>query len=114
MPACTTYPGMSWSEPKAHEVLKSDLNAHAKWLKEHVYVDLDQAQFDALVDISGHRGHVNEELVKEIHEKSCTDDEAVRKKYMETALYIKGHPEAGPVFSERRKERVWPSKETEE
>jgi GH24 family phage-related lysozyme (muramidase) len=114
MPECITHPPMSMSEPQAHEQLKRDCNVHAGWIKDHVFVDLCQEQFDALVDISGHKGHTDEDLVKEIHEKWCTDNEAVRKKYLETDLYIKNHPEKGPIFKGRREERVWPAKESEE
>ena len=84
MPECITHPPMSMSRSQAHDQLKSDCNAQAGWIKDHVFVDLCQEQFDALVNISGHKGHTDEDLVKEIHEKWCTDNEAVRKKYLET------------------------------
>jgi hypothetical protein len=98
------------SKARGEEILKSDLKVQMNWIKEHVLVDLDQGQFDALVDIAAHVGSVPSSLIDIIHKKICTDDEAVRQAYMKTALFTKDRPELGPVFAKRRKERVWAPK----
>ena len=101
---------MNRESQEAEELLQQDISDHIKWIKEHVLVDLDQGQFDALVDISLHVGSVPKSLLDVVHAKLCTDDEAVRQQYLKTALTIKDNPERGPVFAKRRKERVWAPK----
>ena len=73
-------------------------------------VDLDQEHFDALIDISLHHGSISEELLKAINSKLCTDDEAVRQQYMETDLFVESQKARGPIFKQRRRERVWAPK----
>lgn len=107
---CDNADWQSIDRPRGEEILKSDLRVQTNWIKEHVLVDLDQGQFDALVDIAAHVGSVPNSLIDIIHKKICTDDEAVRQAYMKTALFTKDRPELGPVFAKRRKERVWAPK----
>jgi len=107
---CTPPWSMNRESQEAEELLQQDISDHIKWIKEHVLVDLDQGQFDALVDISLHVGSVPKSLLDVVHAKLCTDDEAVRQQYLKTALTIKDNPERGPVFAKRRKERVWAPK----
>ena len=95
---------------EAVDLLKSDIAIHIRWIKQHVLVDLDQGQFDALVDISLHVGSVPKSLLDVVNAKLCKDDEAVRQEYLKTALYIKDNKERGPVFKKRRQERVWAPK----
>lgn len=109
MEGCTCSPPMAWDEAKATRQLESDINTQGKYIKNHVMVDLDQAHFDALVDLSGHVGSLPVEFLETIHRYACTDDAKVRDAYLNTALTIKDHPEKGPVFKPRREERVWPA-----
>ena len=106
--ACDCQPSMSWTESYASARLADGLTAGAGWLKQHVLVDLDQAHFDALVDLCGHVGSIPTSLLDVIHRYACTDDERVRQEYLKTALYVAGKPGMGPVFGKRRAERVWP------
>ncbi len=106
--ACDCLPPMSWTESYASARLADGLAAGAGWLKQHVLVDLDQAHFDALVNLCGHVGSIPTSLLDVIHRYACTDDERVRQEYLKTALYVAGKPGMGPVFGKRRVERVWP------
>jgi GH24 family phage-related lysozyme (muramidase) len=107
---CDNADWQAINKTRGEEILKNDLKVETNWIKEHILVDLDQGQFDALVDIAAHVGSVPSSLIDIIHKKICTDDEAVRQAYMKTALYTKDRPELGPVFGKRRKERVWAPK----
>jgi hypothetical protein len=111
---CICTPPLSMTLPQAEKQLKDDINVHAKKMKEQVLVDLDQAQFDALIDISLHHGSISPDLLNVINTELCTDDEAVRQKYMKTDLFIKDQPQRGPVFEKRRQERVWAPKGDED
>src|SRR5205085_8367721 len=106
---CTCEP--SWilgSEKEAHALLVKDIAAVAKWIKQNVLVDLDQAHFDALVDLGLHHGSIPKSLLDVINAKMCKDDDAVREEYLRTSLGIKGKPKQGAKFGSRREERVWP------
>lgn len=111
---CTPPWSMTKESKEAEDLLQQDISVHIKWIKEHVLVDLDQGQFDALVDISLHVGSVPKSLLDVVHAKLCTDDEAVRQEYLKTALFIKDNKARGPVFEKRRKERVWAPKADED
>jgi GH24 family phage-related lysozyme (muramidase) len=91
----------------AGNLLKRDMAGNVAWIKKNVLVDLTQEQLDALVDIMGHVGHMPAELLQSIHQNMCTDPNAVRDQYLKTALGEQGHPEKGPIFKDRREERVW-------
>lgn len=109
---CQCSPPLGMDEGAATAQLRKDLNAQGKWIKEHVMVDLDQAHFDALVDLGGHVGSIPVDLLETIHGHACTDDAVVRDAYLNSALGVAGHPEYGPVFRSRREERVWPPAES--
>jgi GH24 family phage-related lysozyme (muramidase) len=106
---CVCTPAWSMSEKEASRLLNEDLKVMGKWIKKNVMVDLTQAQFDALVDIGAHVGHVPESLLRSIHDNMCDNPNAVRDEYLNTALYVKDHPEQGAKFANRRQERVWPA-----
>jgi GH24 family phage-related lysozyme (muramidase) len=107
--ACDCEPPMVYDEAQATAVLRDDANRiHGAQIHQRVLVDLDQAHFDALVDLSMHVGHLPDSIVQSLHDAECTDDGAVRDKYLHTALGIQGHPEMGERFKARREERVWP------
>ena len=111
---CTPPWSMTKESTEAHDLLMGDIAVKIVWIKEHVLVDLDQGQFDALVDIALHVGSVPKTLLDVVHAKLCTDDEEVRQEYLKTALYIKDNKERGPVFKKRRQERVWAPKADED
>lgn len=105
---CTCNP--PWilgSEQEAHDLLVKDIAAVAKWMKQKVLVDLDQAHFDAQVDLGLHHGSIPKSLLGVTHAKMCKDDDAVREEYLRTSLRIKGKPKQGAKFGSRREEGVW-------
>jgi GH24 family phage-related lysozyme (muramidase) len=102
------------NEKAAHDLLVKDIAAVAKWMKQNVLVDLDQAHFDALVDLGLHHGSIPKSLLDVIHAKICKDDDAVREEYLRTSLGVKGKPKQGAKFGSRREERVWPKQSDED
>jgi GH24 family phage-related lysozyme (muramidase) len=90
---------------QAEAQVRTDARGAIEHIHKVVPVDLDQAQFDALVDISLHRGSMPPDLSEAIKKYWCTDagKDYVRDIYLKTAL--EPFPEA---FAKRRKFRVWP------
>jgi GH24 family phage-related lysozyme (muramidase) len=105
MCACAGKEHVDCKGSQAEELLRTKASPKVKHVHDVVPVDLDQAQFDALVDIAMHRGSVPSELLDPIKKYWCTDagKDYVRGIYLKTAL--QPFPEA---FAARRKFRVWP------
>jgi GH24 family phage-related lysozyme (muramidase) len=100
-----------FTQEKALATLKSDTQVKANWIHENVHVDLNQAEFDALVDMALHVGSVPKDFLKFLHENWCKDRQSVRERYLKTATTMKD-PKTGKRitmknFVERRKRRVW-------
>lgn len=108
---CICTPDWALTKDQAVKLAKTDSGRAIDWVKTNVHVDLDQGQFDALVDITLAVGSIPQSLLDVIHAKLCKDDEAVRQEYMKTALYTQDNKELGPIHAKRRKERVWAPKE---
>lgn len=111
---CICTPDWRMSETEARVRADKDMSGAITYIKENVLVDLDEGQFDALVDIKLAVGSIPKSLLDVIHSKICVDDEAVRQEYMKTALYTKDNKAAGPVHAPRRKERVWAPKKDDD
>lgn len=107
---CTCNPDWALNPDQAIKLAKDDSGWAIDYVHKTVHVDLDQGQFDALVDITLAVGSIPQSLLDVIHSKLCVDDEAVRQQYMKTALYTKDNRELGPIHAPRRKERVWAPK----
>ncbi len=105
MCACENTEHVDCKGSEAEGLLRSRASQKVKHVHDVVPVDLDQAQFDALVDIAMHHGSVPPELLEPIKKYWCTDagKDYVRGIYLKTAL--QPFPEA---FAARRKFRVWP------
>lgn len=105
MCACAGKEHVDCKGPQAEAELRKVANPKVKYVHDVVPVDLDQAQFDALVDISMHRGSIPPDLLESIKKYWCTDagKDYVRAVYQESALTP--FPKA---FAARRKFRVWP------
>jgi GH24 family phage-related lysozyme (muramidase) len=91
----------------AEKQLRGKAAAATTHVHEVVPVDLSQAQFDALVDITLHRGHLPAELLEPIKKYWCTPEgrDHVRNIYLKTAVTPARFKEA---FEKRRQFRVWP------
>jgi GH24 family phage-related lysozyme (muramidase) len=98
--------------PEAEEKLRQDANGEkgAKYVRRVVPVDLNQEQFDALVDITLHVGHVPDELLDAIKRYWCTTkgQNYVRSIYLRTALTREHSKTIEEGFVKRREYRVWP------
>ncbi len=105
MCACAGKEHVDCKGSQAETLLRTKASPKVKYIHEVVPVDLDQAQFDGLVDIAMHHGSIPSALLTSIKKYWCTDagKDYVRGIYLKTALAP--FPEA---FAARRKFRVWP------
>lgn len=99
------------SKDRAIEVLKEDMKKHENEVHNKIKVDLNQAEFDAMVDLSAHVGSVPASFASYVNENWCTNKDAVREKYLKTAITMKD-PDTKQYkvmknFVERRKKRAW-------
>jgi GH24 family phage-related lysozyme (muramidase) len=99
------------SKEQAISYLKQDMQTHIKEVNNKIKVDLNQAEFDAMVDLSAHVGSLPSDFVNYVHENWCTNKAAVRDRYLRTAITMKD-PNTGKYkvmknFVERRKKRAW-------
>jgi GH24 family phage-related lysozyme (muramidase) len=109
---CTcASPWNAITKERAIEVLKQDIQKHIKEVDSKIKVDLKQAEFDAMVDLSAHVGSVPSDFTNYVNENWCTNKEAVRERYLKTAITMKD-PDTKKYkvmknFVERRKRRAW-------
>jgi GH24 family phage-related lysozyme (muramidase) len=90
---------------EGEQQVRGDARIKAKHVNEVVPVNLDQAQFDALVDLALHRGSLPADLLTAIKKYWCSD---AGKNYVRE-LYIRSLLQPFPkAFSARRRYRVWP------
>ena len=97
--------------PQADEQLRKDARGAENYVKKQVQINLDQAQFDALVDLTLHHGSIPKTLLDALHKYWCSTEgmNYVRDMYLETALTRQGSKKIEPGFVSRREHRVWPS-----
>jgi GH24 family phage-related lysozyme (muramidase) len=97
--------------PQADEQLRKDARGAESYVKKQVKINLDQAQFDALVDLTLHHGSIPKTLLDALHKYWCSAEgmNYVRDMYLETALTRQGSKKVEPGFVSRREHRVWPS-----
>jgi GH24 family phage-related lysozyme (muramidase) len=97
--------------PQADEQLRKDARGAESYVKKQVKISLDQAQFDALVDLTLHHGSIPKTLLDALHKYWCSTEgmNYVRDMYLETALTRQGSKKIEPGFVSRREHRVWPS-----
>ncbi len=97
--------------PQADEQLRKDARGAESYVKKQVQINLDQAQFDALVDLTLHHGSIPKTLLDALHKYWCSAEgmNYVRDMYLETALTRQGSKKVEPGFVSRREHRVWPS-----
>jgi len=109
---CTcAAPWNAITKERAIEVLKQDMQKHIKEVNSKIKVDLNQAEFDAMVDLSAHVGSVPSDFANYVNENWCTNKDAVRERYLKTAIMMKD-PDTKKYkvmknFVERRKRRAW-------
>ncbi len=105
MCACEGKEHIKCEGSEAEDQLRKRAGPKVTHVHSVVPVDMDQAQFDALVDIAMHHGSIPSELLEPIKKYWCTDagKDHVRAIYLKTKL--DPFPEA---FAARRKFRVWP------
>ena len=99
------------SKKQAIDLLKQDIQTHVREVNKKIKVDLNQDQFDAMVDLSAHIGSLPSDFVDYVHEHWCTNNNAVRNRYLQTAIKMKD-PDTKRMkvmknFVERRKRRAW-------
>jgi GH24 family phage-related lysozyme (muramidase) len=110
--SCTcASPWNAITKDRAIEVLKQDMQKHQNEVHNKIKVDLNQAEFDAMVDLSAHVGSVPAEFANFVNSNWCTNKDAVREKYLKTAITMKD-PDTKQYkvmknFVERRKKRAW-------
>jgi GH24 family phage-related lysozyme (muramidase) len=95
---------------QAEEQLKKDARVGVNYVHQKVAWDLDQAQFDALVDLTLHHGSIPQTLLDAIQKYWCTPEgkNYVRDLYLKTALTRQGSKKIERGFVSRREHRVWP------
>jgi GH24 family phage-related lysozyme (muramidase) len=96
---------------QADEQLRKDASGAVSYVHKQVHINLDQAQFDALVDLTLHHGSIPKTLLDALHKYWCSAEgmNYVRDMYLETALTRQGSKKVEPGFVSRREHRVWPS-----
>ena len=110
--SCTcASPWNAITKDRAIEVLKQDMQKHQNEVHNKIKVDLNQAEFDAMVDLSAHVGSVPASFASFVNDNWCTNKDAVREKYLKTAITMKD-PDTKKYkvmknFVERRKKRAW-------
>lgn len=87
------------------------MQTHMNEVHNKIKVDLNQAEFDAMVDLSAHVGSLPSDFVSFVNENWCTNKDAVRNRYLRTAITMKD-PDTKQYkvmknFVERRKKRAW-------
>jgi GH24 family phage-related lysozyme (muramidase) len=97
--------------PQADQQLRKDAAGAVSYVHQQVHINLDQAQFDALVDLTLHRGSIPKTLLDALHTYWCSAEgmNYVRDMYLETALTRQGSKKIEPGFVARRQHRVWPA-----
>lgn len=108
--ACAA-PWNAITKDRAIDVLKQDLQKHMNEVHNKIKVDLNQAEFDAMVDLSAHVGSVPSDFASYVNENWCINKDAVRERYLKTAIKMKD-PDTKQYkvmknFVERRKKRAW-------
>ncbi len=108
--ACAS-PWNAITKDRAVELLKQDMQTHMNEVHNKIKVDLNQAEFDAMVDLSAHVGSLPSDFVSFVNENWCTNKDAVRNRYLRTAITMKD-PDTKQYkvmknFVERRKKRAW-------
>jgi len=95
---------------EAENQLKADASGKAQYIRQVVPVDLDQAQFDALVDLALHHGSLDNLLLDAIKRYWCTAEgrNYVRELYLQTNVTAQGSKDVVNAFVARRQLRVWP------
>jgi GH24 family phage-related lysozyme (muramidase) len=95
---------------EAENQLTADARVKAAYVDKVVPVDLTQAQYDALVDLSLHRGSLNYLLLDAIKRYWCTAEgrNYVRELYLQADLVPQGEKQESKGFIKRRQLRVWP------
>jgi GH24 family phage-related lysozyme (muramidase) len=96
---------------QADEQLRKDASGAVNYVNKQVRINLDQPQFDALVDLTLHHGSIPKTLLDALHKYWCSAEgmNYVRDMYLETALTRQGSKKIEPGFVSRREHRVWPS-----
>jgi len=99
------------TKDRAIDILKQDMQKHIKEVDSKIKVDLNQAEFDAMVDLSAHVGSVPSDFANFVNENWCINKQAVRDRYLKTAITMKD-PDTKQYkvmknFVERRKKRAW-------
>jgi GH24 family phage-related lysozyme (muramidase) len=108
--ACAETKKIDCKGQAAEALLTSDTSGKVAHVNAVIPVDLDQAQFDALVDLALHHGSVPPDLIDAIKKYWCTDagKDYVRELYLKSMLTAPGSKKIEPGFVNRRKFRVWP------
>jgi GH24 family phage-related lysozyme (muramidase) len=95
---------------EAENQLTADARIKAAYVDKVVPVDLNQAQYDALVDLSLHHGSLNYLLLDAIKRYWCTAEgrNYVRELYLQTDIVPQGEKQESKGFITRRQLRAWP------
>jgi GH24 family phage-related lysozyme (muramidase) len=109
--ACACSQKFDCKGSQADEQLRKDAAGAVKYVHQQVHISLDQAQFDALVDLTLHVGSIPRTLLDALHKYWCSAEgmNYVRDMYLETALTRQGSKKVEPGFVARRQHRVWPA-----
>lgn len=106
---CSKHLDCKGEEAKAQ--LKADVAGKENFVHKNVPFDLDQDQFDSMVDwvLSG-AWNPNSELLQAMKLYWCSDTgkNYVRSIFLKSGITVKGSSEPVPGLVARRKNRVWP------
>ncbi|HEX5153066.1 MAG TPA: DUF4157 domain-containing protein [Parafilimonas sp.] len=98
-------------EPAARKLLRDDMQVHVNEVNKKIKVDLNETEFDAMVDLSAHVGSMPADFANYVNENWCTNKQAVRERYLKTAITMKdkktGKMKVMQNFIDRRKRRAW-------
>jgi len=96
---------------EAEAQLRKDAAVGEAHVHEVVMVDLNQDEFEALVDLTLHHGSIPAELLASINEHWCEEGgkDVVRGVYLNTEVRREGRKEIEPAFVKRREFRAWPA-----
>ncbi|OWQ45598.1 hypothetical protein CDL60_19470 [Roseateles noduli] len=97
---------------EAENILRSRARAGEAHVHKVVAVSLDQAQYDALVDITLHHGSMPAELLAAINAYWCSDAgwDHIRQLYLKSMINPQGSKTPSKGFIDRRRRRVWPQR----
>ena len=96
---------------EADALLKKDISGSGeKFVHDQIRANLDEAKFNALVDLVLHHGSIDKSYIDEIHKYGCSDEgwDYLREEYLHQNLTPEKSNVVSQAFVNRRRLRAWP------